>query len=155
MRLANLTTERKRAVAEAWQYFVSQRGSTLIADFIAKDADFGKAINGRTAGINKLRLLLQTCEADLAAVEEQMTSTKPTVDGINQVLEAFGFTGFSLLATEDGRQYVISRDDGTNATSSLSEGERTFVTFLYFFYRLQGSLSETGCLLYTSDAADE
>jgi wobble nucleotide-excising tRNase len=38
----------------------------------------------------------------------------------------------------------MRRNDGSDARETLSEGERSFVTFLYFFHLLKGSTSEAG-----------
>src|SRR5690606_10104250 len=40
--------------------------------------------------------------------------------------------------------YRLARPNGDDARETLSEGEKTFVTFLYFYYLLKGSTSETG-----------
>jgi len=40
--------------------------------------------------------------------------------------------------------YKLIRPDGIEAKETLSEGEKTFVTFLYFYHLLQGSESSTG-----------
>lgn len=39
--------------------------------------------------------------------------------------------------------YRLLRPDGNEAKSSLSEGEKTFVSFLYFYHLLTGSMTET------------
>src|SRR5699024_9635217 len=40
-------------------------------------------------------------------------------------------------------KYQIRREDGQLAKSTLSEGEITFITFLYFLKRIEGGLNET------------
>jgi wobble nucleotide-excising tRNase len=56
----------------------------------------------------------------------------------------FGFEGFKLAKAESGHSYKLIRSDGSDAKATLSEGEKTFVTFLYFYHMLKGSESETG-----------
>src|SRR5690606_21322028 len=46
--------------------------------------------------------------------------------------------------SEVGNYYKIVRPDGSDAKETLSEGERTFVTFLYFYHLLKGSDSDSG-----------
>lgn len=43
-----------------------------------------------------------------------------------------------------GNFYRLCRKDGTDAQETLSEGERSFITFLYFFHLLKGSMTEAG-----------
>ena len=49
-----------------------------------------------------------------------------------------------MKVTEDQRSYQFVRDDGTPAFKSLSEGERNFVTFLYFMHSLKGNTDDSG-----------
>lgn len=49
-----------------------------------------------------------------------------------------GFKNFKLRATKDEKHYEIIRCDGSPAKKTLSEGERNFIVFLYFYYLTQG-----------------
>jgi wobble nucleotide-excising tRNase len=60
------------------------------------------------------------------------------------LLSSFGFTGFSLAKSEMEGYYKIVRANGIDAKETLSEGEKTFITFLYFYHLLKGSNSESG-----------
>ena len=82
--------------------------------------------------------------AEIRALEKQTTSIQPTIDGINAILKSFGFRSFSLAKAGKGNFYKLVRPDGTDAKETLSEGEQSFVTFLYFYHLLKGSNSETG-----------
>ncbi|MEZ1875797.1 AAA family ATPase, partial [Pseudomonas aeruginosa] len=83
-------------------------------------------------------------EKEIAELERATTSIQPTIDAINTLLASFGFHGFSLAKADSGTAYVLRRPDGMDAKETLSEGERTFVTFLYFYHLLKGSDSESG-----------
>lgn len=55
-------------------------------------------------------------------------------------MDSVGFHSFSLAESTAVRDsYTIIRSNGDVATETLSEGERTFITFLYFAQSLQGS----------------
>lgn len=57
----------------------------------------------------------------------------PSVDFINSILQQYGFTNFSIqLVAPDSNFYRIQRADGSFVNDTLSEGEVTFVTFLYY-----------------------
>ena len=60
------------------------------------------------------------------------------------MLASFGFQSFKIAKAAAGNFYKLVRTDGTDAKETLSEGERSFVTFLYFFHLLKGSDSESG-----------
>ena len=74
-----------------------------------------------------------------------MTSVKPTVKAINEILKGFGFTGFMLAVNEtEMGTYKIIRSTGEDASETLSEGEHNFISFLYFYYMCFGSQTKTG-----------
>jgi wobble nucleotide-excising tRNase len=77
-------------------------------------------------------------------LEKDTTSVQPTIDGINGLLYAFGFHNFKLEKSEQERFYKIVRPDGSDAKKTLSEGEKTFITFLYFYHLIKGSEEESG-----------
>ena len=61
-----------------------------------------------------------------------------------QDLHPFGFQGFQLAKAASGTSYRLVRTDGSDARATLSEGEKNFVTFLYFYHLLKGSESASG-----------
>ncbi|MBU4270975.1 MAG: AAA family ATPase [Planctomycetes bacterium] len=86
------------------------------------------------------------CDSILTAgtLEKDTTSIQPTIDDINALLRSFGFQSFALAKSERERFYKIQRPDGSDVKDTLSEGERGFITFLYFYHLLKGSESESG-----------
>ena len=75
-------------------------------------------------------------------MSKNVTSIQPTIDEINRLLINYGFINFKIVpATEDGF-YQIQREDGTIAEKTLSEGEVTFITFLYYLQLTKGGLNE-------------
>ena len=69
-----------------------------------------------------------------------MTSVQPAVDEINRILKLYGFTNFSIVPTNDNC-YQIERENGEVAQHTLSEGEITFITFLYYMQLVHGGTS--------------
>jgi wobble nucleotide-excising tRNase len=119
--------------------------STRNAWFSAPRLNLDSAIQSLTSQITGKRQELQAAEGEPRMLERSITSVQPTVNGSNSLLTSFGFTGFGLgTAGERAHFYKIVRNDGANATDTLSEGERGFVTFLYFYHFLRGSMSESG-----------
>ena len=101
-------------------------------------------MRGLTAGIAAKDGQLIIATAELRELEKNVTSVQPTVSAINALLASFGFSGFRLrTAGERDHLYEIVHDDGGNAAATLSEGEKSFVCFLYFYHLLRGSVSES------------
>ena len=53
-----------------------------------------------------------------------------------------GFLSFKIVSAEEKGYYQIIRENGEVAEDTLSEGEITFITFLYFLQLAEGGLSE-------------
>lgn len=103
-----------------------------------------KAIKGMEKAIESNQARINQMKAELRKLEKQTTSMVPTRDSINSLLNTFGFNDFRLEIVEDTNYYELVRTDGSAAKNTLSEGERTFITFLYFYHLLKGSELETG-----------
>jgi wobble nucleotide-excising tRNase len=140
----NHAAEETRLIAEIWKCLLEENKDT-INKYSRSKSGLDKAVNSLVAQITASEARLATAKAELHTLEKSITSVQPTVDEINGLLSQFGFTGFKLkTAGEKNHLYEIVRDDGGNATETLSEGERSFVSFLYFYQMLRGSLTETG-----------
>src|SRR5690606_17683330 len=66
------------------------------------------------------------------------------IDEVNRLLGSFGFQDFRLAKTDNGISYKLVRTDGADAKKTLSEGEKSFITFLYFYHMIKGSESDSG-----------
>ena len=85
-----------------------------------------------------------TLNDEIAQLNKQTVNTSAAKDSINALIKASGFQGFSLIE-KPGTQYVyqLVREDRTIA-KGLSEGERHFIAFLYFYHMVMGSQSDEG-----------
>ena len=117
---------------------------TDIESYQKKRTELDKKVNGLRRQIQMGSQRIKDKEQEISELEEQMTSIRPSVDGINRILGSLGFRGFSVAIAEDGVSYRLLRQDGSDAKDNLSEGERTFITFLYFYHLVKGSESATG-----------
>ena len=90
-----------------------------------------------------LRLDYKKLDLEIKELAKNITSIQPSVDEINKSLNSFGFQNFEIVPSKTGiNQYQIQREDGTLAESTLSEGEITFITFLYYLQLAKGSTNE-------------
>jgi wobble nucleotide-excising tRNase len=80
----------------------------------------------------------ETASRESRECEKSMAGVVATVEAINGMLHSLGFTSFSLALGPDPNTYKLIRADGTDAKDTLSEGERSFITFLYFYYLVEG-----------------
>ncbi|KUP24705.1 hypothetical protein AWJ19_17815 [Paenibacillus sp. DMB5] len=78
-------------------------------------------------------------ESEIHRLEAQITSVIPSVNEMNRLLRAYHFTNFKFAHTQSQGNYRLIRSNGEDVNQTLSEGEKTFVTFLYFMHLLNGS----------------
>lgn len=139
----NLGGERKTLTAEVWRFVLNELDPE-IKSYESKKSGLDKAIASLAQQVSAAQDAIRQANEELAQLERRTTSVQPTVDAINKTLQSFGYANFSLATSEDGRSYQLLRANGDIATETLSEGERTFVVFLYFYHLIRGSFSEDG-----------
>ena len=141
--ISNLEIERKTLTSQVWKFVLEELKTDLDEFKLAKD-DLNKAITSMAEKLQKTEEEKKKKENEIKELEKQTTSIQPTIDAINALLFSFGFQGFKLAMASSGTSYKLVRSDGTDAKATLSEGEKTFVTFLYFYHLLKGSDTESG-----------
>lgn len=140
---ANLAAEQSRLTNEVWRYVLDEVSSN-IASYKRHRNNLNKAIDSLTEQIDVCNVQIRNTEVEIAQLEQQSTSIQPTIDGINSILSSFGFRAFSIKKASNGTSYRLARVDDSDAQETLSEGEQSFVAFLYFYHLLKGSASESG-----------
>lgn len=141
--VANLAKERSTLTAQVWRFVLEELKLDLTSYKTDREA-LDKAIDTISTQIRTTKNDLKEKAAEIRTLEKQTTSVQPTIDAINALLSSFGFRGFSLAKAASGTSYKLVRADGSDAKTTLSEGEKTFVTFLYFYHLLKGSDSDSG-----------
>ncbi|MFL0415713.1 AAA family ATPase [Sphingomonas sp. 179-A 2A2 NHS] len=142
--IRNLASAKSALTAQIWRFVVEERRTDLDT-YETTAGNLRRAIDGMRGSIADKTTRRADLKRQLSAIEETITSVRPTVDSINRILGQYGFSNFRLeVAGDRGDMYRIVRLDGSEAAHSLSEGERSFITFLYFYHQLAGSISATG-----------
>lgn len=142
--VANVAAEKAILVDQVWRYLIDVELRADINVYEGQRAGLVKALASMGDQIDAAGIKKAGATQKLHDLERQTTSVQPTITAMNAVLKSFGFAGFSLATAGEGRSYKLVRQDGSDARATLSEGERNFVTFLYFYHLLKGSDSESG-----------
>lgn len=125
---------------DVWATLINDH-KTQIKSYKLKKRNIEKALDGIKKGLDNNNDLVDDLKSKIEEKEKNVTSVQPTIDEINRSLMAYGFTNFSIQRAEGvDNQYCIKRDDGTMANGTLSEGEETFLSFLYFMQWTKGSI---------------
>ena len=116
----------------------------VIAAYQQSDTEMQKELDGLEAEIKKHTEALENIKATLISLRKNTVETETAKDSINNMLRDTGMQGFSLQPKR-GVDYVyeVRRPDGTIA-DNLSEGEKNFIAFLYFYHLVYGSDSADG-----------
>lgn len=139
----NYATERDKLINEIWK-FIIEDNRTRIEYYVKHKNGLQKGIDNISKKVTDLRDEYKKLDKEIKELTKNVTSIQPSVDEINQTLKSFGFQNFEIVPSQTGtNQYQIQRADGELAEATLSEGEITFITFLYFLQLVKGSTNET------------
>lgn len=144
-RVRNKKEERAALIEKCWRHFVRDTVASEVAVYESAVPGLLKGAESlQTKGIPEAQSKLDAAKGRQSELERQVRSSKIVIDAINATLASVGFETFHLApaaAPKDG--YSLVRHDGSAVAGSLSEGERTFITFLYYFHQLQGAPTST------------
>ncbi len=142
-KIDNFKEEKRKLIDEVWA-FIGSEAKSHYGEHIKRTTPLNAAIKGIEDKIKKRKKIKAAIHLEIAEVEKDLTSIAPSKNKINSILNSFGFDNFRIEEDKDEGYYQIKRADGSFAQETLSEGERTFITFLYFYQLIQGSTSKDG-----------
>ncbi|HIF9513315.1 TPA: AAA family ATPase [Photobacterium damselae] len=97
----------------------------------------------------KIRRVGKKVAVRISSLRSKTSNIDDTIERINENLISLGITNFKIVAstnTEQKNFFMLSRGDSSDNTTpvfrSLSEGEKTLITFLYFIEKCNGSMSK-------------
>lgn len=142
----NLQLSRKdklfaQVTAEVWQLMRRIAEKTIITYTEASKAYLKNCVDLET----KRKVLVDQKDKDLGSIVEyqsQMTNVEEAVKKIDAAIASIGISGFNLRKVDgEGTSYRLVRgNNSTDVYRSLSEGEKTLITFLYFLELCAGSV---------------
>lgn len=138
----NFDVEKRKIIDEVWGLLVEEN-KAIIDAHINMISGYQKGIRNITALLNDLEKKSREIDAEIKQKNKNITSVQPAVDEINRILKNYGFNSFSIIpSTQKPNFYQIRRENGVSAERTLSEGEETFISFLYFLEWIKGGISE-------------
>lgn len=148
-KIRNKKSHLNRIVSEFW--------TLLNGQFSALIAASDKKVNDLQAGVQTLSDEIKLFQSQMIAQrsiisenQKKTTNIFPSIKHINQQLEDLGIHSFKIVkAASDQERYKIARPTGENVDvySTLSEGEKTLISFLYFLECASGSTNESSPVL--------
>ncbi len=140
--VANIKTESDNLISQVWRFVVDEM-KYEIKKYEEEENNLNNIIATIKEDIKNTNECRNTKLKYIYELEKKTTSVQPTIDRMNRWLELFGFRGFNFAKVGE-TSYKIVRSDGSDVEDTLSEGEKNFVTFLYFYHLIKGSNSDSG-----------
>lgn len=138
----NIKVAREKAKNEIWKFTIEEI-RPIYNIFTSARTRITNAKIGCTTTLNQNKTIRSQTINEIEVLEKSITNITDTINTINKTLKSFGFTNFELKENETERGYYeIVRTNGMKALKTLSEGEKTFLTFLYFYHLLNGSIDQ-------------
>ncbi|EOW9529672.1 AAA family ATPase [Bacillus cytotoxicus] len=137
----NIQEEKTKLIRDMW-YYVSEENRANYTFYEKKNTELKRVIEGMEKNIRKKKMYNEELKKKILGYQEQITNIQYSIGEINRVLKSFGFNNFKLAEAEEQGSYKIIRENGEDAKATLSEGEKTFITFLYFYQLIKGSESK-------------
>lgn len=90
---------------------------------------------GLTTYIKNTKKEIKELDEEINKIKDKIAGIEFTANDMNNQLKLYGFHNFYIEAVDD-TQYSLVRDNGELVKNSLSEGEKTFISFLYFYHTI-------------------
>ncbi len=139
--VTNYSTERNNLIKAIWKYLIETYKPEITA-FNNQKSGLEKGIANLDIQYKAKVLEYKKLDAEIKELSKNVTSIQPTINEINRILKSYGFLNFEIVPAAEEGFYQILREDGTIAETTLSEGEITFITFLYYLQLAKGGISE-------------
>ena len=137
----NYKSEKSTLISEIWKYILEEAKGDIDI-YKNKILSLEKGISGLDKVIEGKIKLFNNLKNEINDLSKNITSIEPTIIEINMALKKFGFLNFEIVPSKSQpNHYHLQRENGDLAESTLSEGEITFITFLYFMQLSKGSNS--------------
>lgn len=135
--------KREECTKQIFAYFANQLKDVAYT-YKDESSKLKKSISDCDDAIKMQNIQLKNITSTISNLRKSTVETDTAKDSINNMLKDSGMQGFSLQPKPGvPNVYEVQRDDGTIA-ENLSEGEKNFIAFLYFYHLVYGSTSEEG-----------
>ena len=147
MALVNDPKKKDKAGKDIWSFMAYEcRG--LFEDYDREKAAIEAAKKTNGDNITQIKNRIAALKADIDRLNTYTANTTEVMEQINNTLRSIGFKGFRLREKQDASyvyELIREGEDGKDdIAKDLSEGERNFIAFLYFYHTVMGSQNRDG-----------
>lgn len=141
---SELDQNRNILMGDIW-LFMAEKSNRKIEELTAREKKYESIIATANCLIERYNSHTIISKQTIESLRGQTINTKEAIDNINLILKRSGFQSFEIAEKETANnisQYYLKRPDSTDENpifKSLSEGEKSFISFLYFYQLCIGS----------------
>lgn len=135
---------KKRLLDNIWIY-MANKCKNKIEEFNKRKIKYARINKYATDQIDQFNDKIDTARQNIETLRSQTVNTRESIDSINMLLTNAGFEGFEIAEKEiinNISRYYLKRPNSPNSNpvfESLSEGEKNFISFLYFYQLCLGT----------------
>lgn len=143
--IVNSIDEQRSNLTDMIWHYVADDCKELFNKYETDDKELKERLDKIKVCVEALKLEVTNLEQDNINLRAKTVNTKDAVDHINQILKNSGFMGFEIVEREKKNnisQYSLLREGRSQEEkvfNSLSEGEKNFISFLYFYQLCLGT----------------
>ncbi len=134
----SISSEKETLKKEVWKFITTELKDSL-QGFNDLKKGKEKAIKSIDDETLKIKGEVKVIEVENSSLQASIVSIQPTITKINKLLSRYNYNNFYLKESEQKGSYNVLRKNGEDAKDTLSEGEKTFIYFLYFYHLIDGS----------------
>lgn len=137
--ISKFSDHKKNLIEDIWSYMINEN-KEMITSFVKTEKGINRGILKMNESFDGLCKQYKALDEEIKEGYKHITGVQAAVVEINRTLSAYGFTNFSIVPIDE-YSYQIKRENGELVRNTLSEGEITFITFLYFMQLVKGGSS--------------
>ncbi|UZD63433.1 AAA family ATPase [Brevibacterium sp. JSBI002] len=131
--------EKPKLAAKCWTYLADVLLREELQVYKQKSAGLQRGFDSTQKKKEEASAAIGKLDDEVRHLQRSVESSQPVIDEINRLLKRSGFTSFHIVnSAELNDGYMLARNGVPLDEHSLSEGERTFIAFLYYYFLLNG-----------------
>lgn len=114
-----------------------------ISPFKKAKIEYEKYFHEKELELSELTSFISTTIAKIREIQKSTVNVDSAISSINDRLVSLGIESFSIIKHNESLYRIIRSEDQEGDFHSLSEGEKTVISFLYFIEKCHGKSSAT------------
>ncbi len=139
-RVADRAAEKEKVEVTFWKLLRRDRDEAFVS-YQQRKKPIDEALKVDSAELAQVQTDARTLTTRLVELRQRRAGVDAAVQAINRRLQSLGIESFSIgkKAGENSLYCLVRPDQGEGDLTSLSEGEKTLISFLYYIVLLGGS----------------